>query len=456
MSILARLKNSLTARLLAVYLLTATVLIAIILISLIHGFARQWNINARPHLEQYLDFISDEIGNPPNAEKARQLADRLPVNIYIVGPDLQYSTNNESLNVEDDRFEEASHRFRNRSPKFGKGNLQFSGDEDRTLLKSTVGDYLVYYELSHRYRVHNRRSVVMPALLGAFFVLTLCFLVIKRLLRPVRDIRDGVSRIGQGDLEHKIPVRSQNDLGELASSINTMASDINEMLDAKRQLLLGASHELRSPLTRAKVATGLLEQSNHRASIEEDLAEMEALIAGILESERMKSGHAQLDLASIDVEALVTHVVRDLQSGHIKINCAEDLPDLQADEVRLTLLLRNLISNAVKHQSPSAVSDVEVSACTDERNMLIVVKDNGPGIDPKHLPHVTEPFYRTDASRSRATGGFGLGLHLSKLIAEAHGGTLTINSRTDRSSAAGEGTGTEVIVRLPLESRRAH
>lgn len=458
MSIFTRLKSSLTARLLAVYLVTAMVLLAIILVSLLHGFARQWQDNARPHLEQYLDFINEEIGNPPSPDKARQLANRLPVNIYIVGPNIQFSTNGASLDVDNEPFEDAKRGGRHRYPSIGEGKVQFSGNEDRTLLKSTVGEYQVYYELQHNHRRKHRRSIVLPALLGVLGALTLCFLVIRRLLRPVRDIRDGVIRMGQGDLTHTIPVRSKNDLGELAGSINTMASDINQMLDAKRQLLLGASHELRSPLTRAKVATQLLDESKQRDMIEEDLAEMEALIAGILESERMKSGHAQLNRTQVDIKQLLASVVQDMRVDNIRIECANTVPMLYADEVRLTILLRNLIGNAVNHSAPGSGELIETA---DENKVVVsveqhadylqlTVKDSGPGIAPEHILKVTEPFYRTDASRTRSTGGFGLGLYLSKLIAEAHGGKLQIHSNTAHTAVLPDTPGTTITVQLPL------
>jgi len=457
--LLIRLKRSITARLLVVFLITSVLLSITLIIIFAHAFTSQWRFNARPHLEQYLDFIREEIGDPPNIEKARELAERLPVEIYIVGPNNTISTNNKPLDIDDVTFYGPSKHIKRKH--FGDANIEFSGDEDRTLLKNVVGEYQVYYELAHRRDAVHRRSLFIPALLCVLGFLGICFLIIRRMLRPVRDIKHGVKIMGQGDLAYRVPVRQNNDLGELAGSINAMAMDIEQMLDAKRQLLLGASHELRSPLTRAKVAVQLLDESKARNLIEDDLVEMEHLISNILESERMKTGHAALQRSSLNIKQLVQSVVNDMQASHVVIDCNEPLPTINADETRLSILMRNLIGNAVEYtgmehtafeKSEESKTPIIVKLDVVGEKLRIHVIDSGPGIAPEHIERVTEPFYRTDASRTRATGGFGLGLHLAKLIAEAHGGSLTIRSRTNHPANAKQddkSSGTCVLVEIP-------
>lgn len=127
-------------------------------------------------------------------------------------------------------------------------------------------------------------------------VLGLCFWVIHRLLRPVREIQAGVARMGSGELAHRIEIRRNDDLGQLTQSINSMASDIEQMLDAERQILLGISHELRTPITRAKVSVELLDESATRARLEDDLAEMESLVTALIESERLNTRHSALNV----------------------------------------------------------------------------------------------------------------------------------------------------------------
>lgn len=445
-ALLLRLKRSITARLLAVFIITSVLLIVMLFVIIAHGFTQQWRTNARPHLEQYLDFISAEIGNPPNIENARALADRLSVNIYINGPETNYSTNGEVLEFDENSFYETNrYDHTARRAKHVPDNIEFSGDENRTLLKSTVGEYQVFYELAHHNKDSRRERFLLPALLAILGALTGCFLVIRRMLRPVRDIKHGVSQMGKGDLAHRVPVRHDNDLGELALSINVMACDIEQMLDAKRQLLLGASHELRSPLTRAKIATQLLVESKERELIADDLREMESLIANILESERMKSGHSALQRQPVNLQQLAQSVIEELQVDNVRIECNDTLSPIDLDETRIRILLRNLIGNAAAHHD-SKQHPIIVSLARTDSTIHINVRDLGPGIRSEHIERVTEPFYRTDASRTRATGGFGLGLHLAKLIAEAHGGSLRIESQT--ISHTNEATGTCVFVEL--------
>jgi len=255
--------------------------------------------------------------------------------------------------------------------------------------------------------------------------------------------------MGAGDLAHRVPIRHNNDLGELAGSINTMASDIEQMLDAKRQLLLGASHELRSPLTRAKIATSLLADSKEKLLLEEDLLEMENLVTDILESERMKSGHAALERQPVNLLDLVNSTAKEIAPQNIIVECAVTPPLLQLDENRIRILLRNILSNAVTHSEDKS-ADIIVTISTTEKLVKLTVSDSGPGIAAEHLEHVTEPFYRTDGSRTRTTGGFGLGLHLASLVAQAHNGELQINSRTEESKKADEQTGTDVSLILPM------
>jgi len=443
-----KLKRSLSARLLALFILAGTLLFVLLIVTFVHGVASQWRSNARPHLEQYLDFISEEIGNPPSVESAQALAQRLPVNIYISGPDINYSTNGATLDLDNVYFGQPR-----KNRRFGKNDEQpprdifFSGDEHRTLLRTSVDEYLIYYELPHRHNEREKRRFIFPALLCLLTIVGGCFLLLRRMLRPVGDIKQGVKLMGQGQLDHRVPVRSDNDLGELASSINTMASDIEQMLDAKRQLLLGASHELRSPLTRAKIATQLVDDSRQRELLEENLLEMENLITDILESERMKSGHSVLELSSVNLILLLKSVLSDMQADGVEVESPDSLPTLQLDETRITILVRNLVSNALTHNDSE--KPVKVHLSQQNNAVVLAVCDNGPGIAPEHIERLTEPFYRTDDSRTRSTGGFGLGLHLAKLIAQAHGGELTIESITVNQVSQGESTGTRVEVVLP-------
>lgn len=431
-----RLKRSLPTRLLLVFLLTALISAAAIVAVVIHGFGSQWRGNVQPHLMQYLEYVNDDIGIPPDLHRAKELASELPINIYITGPNLDFSSTGQPLELINDEFypRDSERRYikRNRtgSPLL-PDNVDFGSEDDRSILRNRVGEFTLYYELPHRKRRSGRDSFAGRALLLILALLALCYLWIRRMLRPVQDIKLAVSKMGQGELDYRVPIRADNDLGELASSINIMAEDIEQMLDAKQQLLLGVSHELRSPVTRAKIATQMLEDSINKTRLADDLAEMDSLITEILETERMNSGHAALHREKVSLTALVQSVVEEMGLSNITQDLPNNLPDIMLDEARIRLLLRNLLSNAERHGG-DATPQPSISVTIDNDTATIEVRDHGSGIAEEHLEKVTEPFYRADPSRTRTTGGFGVGLYLCKQIAEAHNGTLDIQSKPDQ------------------------
>ncbi len=445
-------RRSLSARLLVLFMLICLVLVTLLIASARHGFHSQWQFTIKPHLVQYLAYLTDDIGTPPDAQRATELASVLPVNIYIEGPNTHFSTNNTPLDLTDLNFERRRYRHKGNKKRraLSESGIEIGEHGDRTVLRHRSGDYSVYFELLHRRPGPHNDVGSLAALVALLAILVCCYLILRRMLKPVTDISQGVKRMGGGELSYRIPVRANNDLGSLVRSINTMASDIEKMLDAKRQLLLGASHELRSPLTRARIATEMLPESGNRQRLTEDLQEMEKLIADLLESERMNQGHSVLSKTQTNLKDLVDEVCADLGATNA-VNTVADIPNVTIDRTRIRLLLRNLIGNSLTHGGPSpptiaATLGSAVSPASGAKmDMLkIAVADSGPGVDPTHIDQLTEPFYRTDESRTRSSGGFGLGLYLCKLIAEAHGGNIHIDSV--------RGQGTTVSVLIPVDS----
>ncbi len=274
-----------------------------------------------------------------------------------------------------------------------------------------------------------RARVRLGFTLLALLVLTaLAYAAVRRLLAPLHDIGAGVEAYGRGEFGQAIVVRRRDELGALATRINGMANNLHGMLEAKRALLLAISHELRSPLTRARLNAELLDDSAPRQALLYDLAEMRDLITNLLESERLAQGHAALQAEPTDLAVLV----RDLAAGAFEGRAL----DLQLDEVggpvrvdptRLRLLLRNLIDNALRHGGDGVPPTVFLRRELDGR-LALGVRDWGPGVAPEHLAQLGEPFYRPDAARARSAGGTGLGLALCRLVAQAHGGELRIRS----------------------------
>ncbi|MGP1685037.1 MAG: HAMP domain-containing sensor histidine kinase, partial [Giesbergeria sp.] len=315
------------------------------------------------------------------------------------------------------------------------------GDERENLLVRTTADgHRLEFGLAAQ--TWQKRPRIAWITLGALLLLTgFAYAYVRRLLRPLDDIRAGAQRFGAGAFDEPIPVRCANrpdELGQLAATINTMGSDIHQMLNAKRALLLAMSHELRSPLTRARLNAELLPESDAanapRQALLRDLGEMARLIADLLESERLASRHAALQRESVDLGDLAHEVVAELSNRHpgaaaVRVQAPPGLPPLQLDRARLRLLLRNLLDNSLRHTDPGAPPP-ELTLRMESGELEIEVRDHGPGVPPEHLAQLAQAFYRPDSARQRSTGGVGLGLYLCRLVAEAHGGQLELRNAT--------------------------
>jgi signal transduction histidine kinase len=211
------------------------------------------------------------------------------------------------------------------------------------------------------------------------------------------------------------------------------------MLEAKRQLLLAISHELRTPLTKAKLRLEFMPESIEKANLREDIDEIDHLIGDLIEAERLNDEHTALSAEPVQLAEFVESVVDQYFSyeGGLEIVLPSEDREFVIDKLRIRLLLTNLLNNAIRHGQDNPL---RVEVIFNDASATLIVEDQGEGIGPEHIEQVCEPFYRADSSRQRNTGGFGLGLYLCRLIAQAHGGSLQIESEL--------GEGTRIIVQV--------
>ncbi|MEO1203273.1 MAG: ATP-binding protein, partial [Pseudomonadota bacterium] len=258
-------------------------------------------------------------------------------------------------------------------------------------------------------------------------------------------IRAGAAHIGRGNFDYRISATRNDQLGDLADDINQLASDVQDMLDAKRGLLLGISHELRTPLSRLRLLAEFLDSEEDQASIRAEIDEMERVVVTLIEAERLNVRHAALNRSQVRVDRLVDELLNDyFARDRDRIKVVSRAPHLIAnvDGSRITLLLKNLVSNALRY-SPEEAGPVELIIDEVGGDLVIRVRDRGPGIPAEEAAHIGEPFYRGDPSRARETGGTGLGLYLATLVARAHEGALSLVDTDDGIGACFE-------ARLPL------
>ncbi len=257
-----------------------------------------------------------------------------------------------------------------------------------------------------------------------------CYFAVRRLFYPLQDIRLGARRIREGQLDYRIPIRRQDELGRLSDRINRMADEVQRMLDGQRQLLLSLSHELRTPLTRARLALEFIHDKDVRAHLEYDLASMERMITELLEGERLNTRGRQMSRSRVNLNKLMAEVMRgDFPNDRhrVSLSVPPAPAHLSVNAARLRMLVRNLVENALRY-NPEEGKPVDVSLRMEDNAAVIRVQDHGPGIEPEHLEQVTSAFYRADPSRGAGTGRHGLGLYLCRLIAEAHGGKVEVAS----------------------------
>ncbi|HKX43893.1 MAG TPA: HAMP domain-containing sensor histidine kinase [Burkholderiaceae bacterium] len=443
-----RWRHSLGARLTLLFLLFALLLSLVFMVGMQSALRYGWQDYARPLVADYLDTLAAQIGSPPDVAKARALTERLPLRIRIDGPVVNWSSHPDE-------------RHRGWRDRYDDRPTELRGNPWRPSRMTADGHRITFgfANLPRDDSPEDRPRLIGWATLAAMLLLTaLAYRTVRRLLRPLDDIRAGAIRFGQGDFSQPIEPRRRDELGELALQINGMADGLQQRLDAKRELLLAISHELRSPLTRARLNAELVAESSARNALLHDLGEMRDLIVDLLESERLAGGgHAALNTEATDLNALVAETLAsqfaDSVAAHaIRTELAPALPTLPLDRTRMRLLLRNLIDNALRHSRmdhhdehaalPAVVVATAPHTADDGQHWIrLSVRDHGPGVTDAQLPHLSVAFYRTDSARQRSTGGVGLGLYLCRLVTQAHGGRFT--ARNARP-------GLEIEVLLPL------
>ena len=171
-------------------------------------------------------------------------------------------------------------------------------------------------------------------------------------------LKKGAERIEKGDLNYRVQSNRQDELGELTESINHMADLLQSMLEAKRQLLMAISHELCTPITKAKLRLEFMPESDEKEQLPEDIDEIDLLISDLLETERLNNEHAALAEESVFISEFVRGVSEQFQdyAGGLQIECPEEDREFLIDRLRMRLLITNLLNNAIRHGKGRPIS----------------------------------------------------------------------------------------------------
>ena len=425
-----RLTRSLSIRLLAIFLALAALFVWGSLTAL------RWVYNSDEfrglvsgHLSLHVYYVKEDLGSPPRIDRALAITRRVPVDIRIYGPSIDWASDGNFPRIEDLDF--------GPSPVFSDApdawvdelkGVEFATRGRHRFLKMEQGEYDVVVVTPRIADAGGGPDILLIILGLGLFYLLLGYAAVSWLFRPIRAIRKGAAHIGRGNFDHRIKDIRSDQLGDLAADINQLASDVEGMLDAKRALLLGISHELRTPLSRMNLALELLDDETAREQLKPELEEMEKIVVTLLEAERLSTRHDTLMRSPVRIEDLVDNLIddyfdRDRQRIVVRNRAGALRADI--DEARITLLLKNLVSNALRY-SPADSRPVEIEIEQHSDDLVLRVSDWGPGLSVEQSRRIGEPFYRGDASRNRDTGGTGLGLYIADLIAKAHGGSLKL------------------------------
>ena len=282
------------------------------------------------------------------------------------------------------------------------------------------------------------RSVLVGALIAGLAAVAVTLALSSRILRPVERLTEAAQRMEKGDLTVRVPVTSEDEIGQLAHAFNSMAGSLAQQEQLRRNMVTDVAHELRTPLTNLR---GYLEAARDDLvpadtalvdNLYEETMLLSRLVADLQELAQAEAGQLTLLRQSIHLAGIVEQAAAILRPQAnakgltLTVALPDNLPSVDVDPERVGQVLRNLLNNAVAHTPEGG--EVTVTARAAEAEVAVSVHDTGAGIPPEHLPYVFDRFYRADKSRARQTGGAGLGLAIAKQLVVAHGGAISVES----------------------------
>ena len=283
------------------------------------------------------------------------------------------------------------------------------------------------------------------ALFGITIALLAGFLISRNLQRPIKDLSRAVRLFTKGKRDIRIPVTNNDELGILALDFNTMADKINKSEELRKNLTADIAHELRTPLfilrgTLESIQRGILKPTpDVLLSLQDETIRMSRLIKDLSDLSRAEAGSLELNFQKISPSQLKDRFLHFETEAKLKgidfvVDIPENIQQVCVDIDRLLQVIYNLLNNALHH---TTTGKIKLSVINRPEGVEFAVADTGKGIKKEHIPYVFERFNREEKSRSRKTGGMGLGLSISKGIVEAHGGEIWVKSEEGRGSTFG-------------------
>lgn len=301
-----------------------------------------------------------------------------------------------------------------------------------------------------------RRALLWGALAALLVALILGSILARTISRPIRELTGATQRMAEGELGVQVPVRTQDEVGELAASFNQMSSDLAQATQSRRQMTADIAHDLRTPLTVILGYTEALSDGKLSGTPEtyEVMYKESQHLSHLIDDLRLLSladtGELPLNLRPVAPRELLKRAAAAYQPQaatkeiELLVEAAPSLPEINVDPERMAQVLNNLVGNALRHTPQNG--RVTLTAAQHNGDILLAISDTGAGIPPEDLPYIFNRFYRGDKARSRAAydqqnGESGLGLAIARSIIHAHGGDITVDSAV--------GSGATFTITLP-------
>lgn len=301
---------------------------------------------------------------------------------------------------------------------------------------------------------HLSRQFLFVGLLTLLLTVITVFILSRVITRPILKMKKAAEQLSKGNHNVQLYTQRKDELGDLATSINRLSQDLERLKNERNEFLGSISHELRTPLTYMKGYTDIISRKNISMTdrdkyikiIQEETEHLTDLIKNLFELARIDHNEFDIRKESVvygDLIAIVLARIHPaLKQKNIKLtfDCPENLI-VMVDPARMQQVLLNILDNAIKYTPEERHITIVVSQNKNE--ILTTISDNGDGIPEKDVPFIFERLYRAEKSRSRASGGSGLGLTIAKEIVELHGGDIRVESTS--------GKGTTFIISLTKE-----
>jgi two-component system sensor histidine kinase BaeS len=315
-----------------------------------------------------------------------------------------------------------------------------------------LGYYGPYYFTDNDINFLNNINTIL-IFIGIFFLalaLVLGAFMAKRISTPISKTVSAAQHISKGNFKERIIEKSSTkEINQLISTINNLADTLEKQEALRKRMAADVAHELRTPLANLQssleaMIDGIWKPTSERLrSSHEEIIRITKMVGDMEKLARIEAENVTLNKSRFDVSELIRHIVNNFETGFknkdIKLNFSEERDIIEADKDKISQVVTNLLSNALKYTHEGGIVEIQVKGSDDLTE--ITVQDNGKGIAAEDLPYIFERFYRADKSRNRLTGGLGLGLTITKAIVESHKGTITVSSELNK--------GTKFIVTIP-------